>query len=77
MQVLMDELNKRLNVSYYGDRLVWCPNSRKTKVVSIPKDFANEGEKIHIWKLDDNTLIITKLNVFEFVKQFLRIKKKF
>jgi len=58
------------NPKYEGDRKVW--QSHKSKVVTIPPDFANEGERLHVWKIDDHTIILTKLPVFEFVRKIMR-----
>ncbi len=69
--LIVEIMQRNLDPKYEGDRLVWCPNRKKTKVISLPKDFANEGERVHLWRIDDHTLIITKLSVFEFVKKIV------
>jgi len=73
--LIVEIMQRNLDPKYEGDRLVWCPNSKKTKVISLPRDFAEEGERLHIWRIDDRTLIVTKYPVFEFVKMIVeRVK---
>ena len=67
--MLIAKVMRDLEPIYEGNRVVWSPNSKKTKVISLPRDFACEGERLHIWRIDEHTIIVTKLPVFEFVKK--------
>jgi len=68
--MLIVEVMRNIEPKYEGNRVVWSPNSRKkSRVITLPKDFANEGDCLHIWRLDENSILITKLPVFEFVKK--------